>query len=320
MAFQLKKSSEETKNVLPPPTKSPSVLRAPKAEYRVIDPEEEEFKPTVNIGFMGLPGTGKTKFLADLIEAGAKIFVINTDPGMVGEETILAQCIKNGTKDKFVKNFRGIRLSTYDLVNEFMENPLKFYPKLYEFDPDFLVWEGFANWQQTKLSEKVSELYVQEVEDSKSGNKTISETRSEGFKYETQDWGKIRNGTVNAIDDFLMMNNKATGKQIHHILTLHESVETIQIKTEGGMAKSEEKASSRPAVQGAGKNFLGGGFALILRTVRDGDKFYYENSTKTLGLTKNRGIDLPSGKFPAEPMKVIEAIERSYDVKLFERS
>ncbi|CAB4142452.1 hypothetical protein UFOVP434_11 [uncultured Caudovirales phage] len=315
-----KSSTSETANVLPAPEKQKNVLRAPAASWRVIDPEEEEFIPTVNIGFMGLPGTGKTKFLADLIEAGAKIFTINTDPGMVGEETILAQCIKNGTKDKFTKNFRGIRLSTYDLVNEFFENPLKFYPKLYDYAPDFLVWEGFANWQQTKLSEKVSELYVEEVEQSKSNSKVISETRSEGFKYETQDWGKIRNGTVNGIEDFLMMKNAVTGKLFHHILTMHEAVETISVKTEGGLAKSEEKASGRPAVQGAGKNFLGGGFSLILRTVRDGDKFFYENSTKTLGLTKNRGIDLPSGKFPAEPMKIVEAIEKSYGITLFERS
>jgi hypothetical protein len=318
MAFQLKKTSEETKNVLPPPTKPASVLRAPKAEFRIIDPEEQEYTPTVNIGFMGLPGTGKTKFTADLIEAGAKIFSLNTDPGGCGEETILAQCIKNGTKDKFIKNFRAVSISDYDTLQEFLENPLKFYPKLWDFNPDFLSWEGFANFQQVILSEKVSEIAEELAAESKN-NKNVSEAVSEGFKYEQQQWGMIRNGTIRRSEEFIQIKNPS-GKPLHHILTMHESVESIQLKDSNGQSKSEERASARPAVNGAGKNFLGGGFALILRTVRDGDKFYYENSSKTLGLTKNRGIDLPTGKFPAEPMKVIEAIERSYDVKLFERS
>ncbi len=318
MAFgNLKSPSVQTENTLPTPSRSTPVLRAPNKNVRIIDPEESDFVPVVNIGFMGLPGTGKTKFLADLIENGAKVFSINTDPGGCGEETILAQCIKNGTQEKFKKNFRAIAISDYDTLQEFLDNPLKFYPKLWEFNPDFIAWEGFANFQQVHLSEKVSEVTEGLAADSKS-NKGVNEAVSEGFKFEQQQWGMIRNGTIRRNEEFLQLRNPS-GKPTHHILTMHEAVESIQIKDANGQTKSEEKASSRPAVSGAGKNFLGGGFALILRTTRDGNKFYYENSAKTLGLTKNRGIDIPEGKFPADPMMLVHSIEKSYGVKLFDR-
>lgn len=315
MAFgNLKPFAETTEKILDKPDRS-VVLRAPNRNVRIIDPEETPYIPTVNIGLMGLPSTGKTKFLADLIENGAKVFCLNTDPGGCGEETILAQCIKNKTQDKFIANFRGIAIDNYDTVQDFLDTPEKFYQKIWEFSPDFFAWEGFSNFQQTQLSEKIANLYAESAE---GGKKGTVEARAEGLKFETQDWGMIRNSTIRRMEDFLTSKNPS-GKPLHHILTMHENVETIQLKGEGGTVRSEEKASGRPAIQGAAKGFLGGGFALVLRTTRDGNRYFYENSSKTLGLTKNRGIELPEGKFPADPMLLIRAIESSYGVTLFER-
>tara|TARA_R110000868_G_scaffold4119_17_gene25065 strand:- start:3609 stop:4577 length:969 start_codon:yes stop_codon:yes gene_type:complete len=301
--------------------KSP-VLRSPNKSVRIIDPEEDSFAPIVNIGLMGLPGTGKTKFLADLVEAGAKVFSINTDPGGCGEETILAQCVKNGTLDKFKTNFRGIAISDHDTIAEFFENPAKFYPKIWDFSPDFFAWEGFANFQQVHVSEKVSELYTESIESAKAANpntkKEESSSVSEGFKFEQQQWGMIRNGTIRRSEEFLQLKNPS-GKAIHHILTIHEGVESIQMKDANGQPKSEEKASSRPALQGAAKNFIGAGFAVVLRLTKEGNKYLYENSSKTLGFTKNRGIDLPEGKFPASAMELVRMIESAYATVLFTR-
>jgi hypothetical protein len=316
MALIKNSASAPVENVLSAPVKN-SVLRAPNKNVRLINMEDEPYVPIVNLGFMGLPSTGKTKFLADLIEAGAKVFTLNTDPGGCGDETILAQCKRNGTLDKFKSNFRAIAISDYDTVQEFLENPAKFYPKIWEFSPDFMAWEGFSNFQQTQLSDKVASLYEESA--SSSNKKEVVEARAEGLKFETQDWGLIRNSTIRRLEDFMQISNPS-GKPLHHILSMHENVETTQIKDANGLSRSEEKASGRPAIQGAAKSFLGGGFALVLRTIRDGEKYFYENSSKTLGLTKNRGINLPEGKFAAKPMDVIERIEDSYGIELFERS
>jgi hypothetical protein len=312
--INIKKNTENnsTTNVLPAAEKR--VLRVPVKNYRIIDPEEGEVIPQINIALMGLPGTGKTKFIADLIELGARIFSINTDPGGAGMETILSQCLRNNNFEKFKTNFREIQISDYDTLDEFLENPEKFYPKIWEFNPDFLVWEGFSNFQQTMLSEKIGELYRDAVENS--SNKNISETRAEGLKLEMQDWGMIRNGTIRRIEDFLQIKNP-NKSAFPKILTIHEAVETVTLKQENGIPKVEERASARPALQGGAKNILGGGFSLILRTTNEGKKYYYENTTKTLGMTKNRGIDLPEGKFEASAKLVISAIEKSYGIKLF---
>lgn len=298
-------------------TKSP-VLRAPNKAVRIIDPENDTYAPVVNIGLMGLPGTGKTTFLADLIKAGAKIFVINTDAGGSGEETIVAKAIKEGWRDLFKTNFRAVNISDHESLQEFLDNPTKFYPSFYDFAPNFIAWEGFSNWQQTQLSEYVTQMYAESVANSTS-NKTESTQRAEGLKFETADWGLIRNGTVRRIEDFLQMKNEKTGASIHHIVTVQEAVETITIKGDGGINKSEEKASSRPLVQGAGKNFLGQGLSVVLRLTKDGNKYLFENSSKTLGFTKNRGIDLPEGKFPADAMGLVRMIEKAYDTVLFTR-
>jgi hypothetical protein len=312
--LNLKKNTEtSSSNVVAPPDKK--VLRAPAKNYRIIDPEEGEVVPQVNIALMGLPGTGKTKFVADLIERGAKVFTINTDPGGAGMETILSQFIKKDNLEKFKTNFREIQISDYDTLDEFLENPLKFYPKMWEFNPDFLVWEGFSNFQQTMLSEKIGELY-RDAAESSDKNKNVSETRAEGLKLEMQDWGMIRNGTIRRIEDFLQIKNPNKAA-FPKILTIHEAVETVTLKQENAPPKIEERASSRPALQGGAKNILGGGFSLILRTSIEGKRYFYENTTKTLGMTKNRGIDLPEGKFEASAETVINAIERSYGIKLF---
>jgi hypothetical protein len=317
VAFGIKKTPETSEEkTLPAPEKK--VLRAPSKSYRIVDPEESPAIPQINIGLMGLPGSGKTKFIADLIENGARVFSINTDQGGAGMETIIAQTLKNKTSDKFTKNFREIQISDYDTLDEFLEKPEKFYPKIWDWNPHFLVWEGFANFQQTMISEKVGDLYREMAESGKK-DKEASETRSEGFKLEMQDWGMVRNATIRRIEDFLQIQNP-NRVSFPKILTIHEAVETVQLKQENGPPRTEERASNRPALQGGSKNTLGAGFTLILRTTRDGNKFQYENTSKTLGMTKNRGVEIPDGKFDASAMKVIQAIESSYNISLFERA
>lgn len=309
-------------NKAPQQVKESKVLRAPSSKIRVIKPEKGVYRPVVNICLMGIPGTGKTRAIAQAIELGAKVVMINTDTGQSGEETILSYLRTAGKEDLFYSNLIIIRVDDDDELSDFLAKPEKSFPEIYEFDPDILVWEGFSNWQQTKLYSKVGELYRETVEianENSSKEKSVSTQRAEGLQLEMQDWGKIRNASIQRLEEFLNLNNKVTGREWVHLVTIHEAVETKMLKQENAPPVAMEQLSGRPLIQGAAKNLIGGGFTLSLRCREERGKYYYElSTTKTMGMSKNRGIALPE-KFDADFVKVIDAIESSYNITLFKR-
>lgn len=290
-----------------PEAPAKGTLRAP-ARIKIYDPANGEDKFDINVCLLGIPGTGKTEALAQCLLRGLRVFMINTDAGGTGHETIIGR-LRAAGKQELLNNLVVASLYNYDDFREFTQKPTGFYPKFYDFKPQVLAWEGFSNFQQNMVSEKTAEMYAMEVDPKK-----MKEVRAEGLKYEQQDWGVIRNATNSALDDFLSMQVPGVDYLLR-VATVHELIGSEKYEDSNKQMQTREILTKRPFIQGAAKNLFSPGFALSLRLVKKGENYTYEVNDDSLGFNKKRAIDLPKS-FPADFNKVIDAIEAAYGIKI----
>lgn len=242
-------------------------------------PEDDYLKI---MGF-GEPGTGKTEAIWGFLDAGLKVFVASTDFGGNGLRTIKEKARKLG-REELLKSLSYFDFADYNQFAAFVEDPGIIEvdgQSLYDWAPDLISWDGGSNWQVNMLDEKVLDLAP--------GTKNSSEARLEGLRAEQQDWDSIKRGTFRTVNDFLQLHNKKTGQRWHKYVTFYEMDTT---------GKEEGKPGKRMAyVAGGAKNFLAGGFDLVIRMVKvsklDGkEEFKYICSTTTKDAAKNRGLNV----------------------------
>lgn len=246
----------------------------------------------IKLMFFGGWSTGKTYAILDLLLMGYKIVYVSTDLGGDGTMGVRLALNRMGRQD-LLDNLYIIVLDGQKEVKDFIKEPAAFCEDIYDFDPDFLVWDGFSLYQNNDLMASVGESIATEA--AMSGNLAkLSDSRAAGNKFETQDWQVIRNETLKVIDAFCALHNKKTGKVWHKIITALEKVASKP----GGGGLIEQKS---PFVSGAGGFFMGGAFDLIIRTVartdKDGevgDRIYeYVIAGNQTNSVKNRGFILP---------------------------
>ncbi len=263
-------------------------LTAPRAKVRRFD--EEEVEMYLKLMVFGNPGTGKTYIVRALLELGFKVLVATTDVGGDGLNAIIIPMRAAGTWDKFKHNLRSVELSGYDEVKSFWTSPETVMPDVYDWDPDFIFWDGMSGWQQIDVSTYVGDM----TPESKKG---VSEARESGLQFEQQDWGQVRNATVRGVDAFCSMRNKKTGRPWHKVATSHESVKSKGAAAGGGFVEGKE-----PLLQGAGGRIILGAFDLILRSTVTSDpldedgskrKFQYILQPHQNLAAKVRGFALP---------------------------
>ena len=297
---QLKKpeSAAKAEQFVKGPVKT---LTAPRA--KVSNFAEEDAEMYLKLMFFGNPGTGKTYIIRALLELGFKVFVATTDVGGNGLNAIKIPMKAAGTWEKFRHNLRAIELSGYEEVKEFFVEPEKFSEDIYDWDPDFMFWDGMSGWQQIDVS-----TYVGDMTPERAGGKAVSDARESGLQFEQTDWGQIRNATVRGVDDFCSMRNKKTGKMWHKIATAHESVKSKGATLGGGFKEGME-----PLLQGAGGRIILGAFDLVARTTivsdpldEDGSRrqFFYILQPHQNLAAKVRGFNLPP-KIEANAEKLI---------------
>lgn len=248
---------------------------------------------SLKIMLFGDWGSGKTYILKELVLRGYKIWVVSTDPGGDGLNTIIIPLVKAGRQELF-GNVRITTLGTHQEVLDFLTEPAAFMPDVYDWDPDILVWDGAANWQQVMLSEYVG---AKPVEDDP------SVAVDSGLMFERAQWGMIRNGTMRGFDKFTGLNNKKTGKIWHKIVTCQED---IRVKSGTTIEKQ------LPLLQGQGARLAGAAFDLIIRTVKrittnidTGEikkEFRYQIESDNQA-SKVRGFELPA-EMEADPGKL----------------
>lgn len=239
----------------------------------------------------GKQGTGKTFLLVSLLLDGQKIFVISTDVGGDGLATVEAELRYLGRED-LLQNIAFVCLPNYDAVHEFMKAPDRIWPDIYTWDPDFLCWDGFSNWQQIALQE--------EVETDESVMKAME--AGSPLKY----WGAMKRETQREYDKFLNLHNKKTGKLWHKIVTCLEddkhTEEQLKNITDEKEKLKTPKQGKGPMVQGAAGKLMGPGCDMVLRLIKktkrneDSKKlettFWYETAGTDKIEAKVRGLKL----------------------------
>lgn len=231
-----------------------------------------------NILVFGKVGTGKTYLLIDMLLAGLKVFVLMTDFGDLGLETVYNWFHNNPEHEDKLKNLYEVKLD-YRGVVQFVRDPTSIMPDIYDVNPDVLFWDGLTAYQQVDLENEIS------------GGDILREDSS------YKDWRSTLNGTLNPLMYFLRLHNLRTGDQwIKVVTTLEESKGEYRGKGDDRqLIPGTEKVG--PALHTGARTVAGAGFSIILRTVRESfpggkDKFYYV-SHDSAALVKQRGYELP---------------------------
>jgi len=261
----------------------------PKA-YSLEDEETDVEKLLV----YGHTGTGKTYILLGPLLDGLKLFVMSCDFGTNGLKTIRRALRKLG-KEELLKNVRGIDLSTFYDVEDFLEAPLELVPDLEDYNPDVLVFEGFSSFNIDLLDEYILGHAP--------GAEGAGALRKAGWTHTQQDWQGMKRGTIRTLRKFLGFH-LPSGKTLHKILTCLEAntdVNTLTNRTEKGVL-----------VHGTGKALMGPAFDLILETyveeTEHGPVYKYRfvgDSGKYL--VKSRGYDMLPVE-TADPLAVWQKI------------
>lgn len=231
--------------------------------------------------FFGEPGTGKTAAIIGLLEAGEKVFVASTDFGGHGLRTVEERLKK--TSPELLKNLRYFEFSDYTEFGQFLANPdiieLEDGGKtvsIYDWNPTWLFWDGASNWQVNMADEKILSL---------SAGKNSTDARVEGLRMEISDYDALRRTTFRHFNDFLMLHNTKTGSLWNKAITAYE------------VDNTEKGGKRTPFISGSAKNFIGGGFDLVIRTVKiqkiDGSEtFKYLCETTAKDAAKNRSLNV----------------------------
>ena len=112
----------------------------------------------VKIMLYGPFGSGKTRTVGELLEAGLTILYFSTDSGGSGLLTV-KNYLRSKNKMELAKNLIVMEskyLETYDKVISFLERPDKFVDNIYDLDIDLVFWDGFSNFQGEHVSRKVN--------------------------------------------------------------------------------------------------------------------------------------------------------------------
>lgn len=275
------------------------IISGPRVKAVRFDQDEPELY--IKAMFFGSVGTGKTTVVRGLLELGFKVLVVTTDVGGDGLNSVIIPMRTNNTWDKYRGNLRAVDVSGYEEMKSFCVSPETVFPDIYEFDPDFIFWDGMSGWQQVDVSE-----YVGDMMPTRSSGKDVSEARESGLQFEHQDWGQIRNATIRGIDSFCAMRNKKTNRIWHKIVTCHERIVAKPAGQGGGFTEAKE-----PLLQGAGGRLALGAFDLVIRTVASSTSFTDEDGGKRKFeyvlqphqnlAAKVRGFNLPS-RMDADPV------------------
>ena len=282
-------------------------VTAPRAKVRRYD--QDELDLYLKLLMFGSSGSGKTYIIRMLLEMGYKVLAMTTDFGGDGLNSVIIPMRREGTWDKFRGNFKSVEIEGYDDVLSFLQAPETLVPEIYEWDPDFVFWDGLSGWQMIDVGEKVGDYEA---------GKNASDAERDGLQMNQQKWGQIQRATMRGISDFLAMRNKKTGRPWHKIVTCMEAIKS-KGGGQGGFSETKE-----PLIQGGASRLVSGFFDVIVRTAitsspldEDGSKreFHYILQGHQNLAAKVRGFQLPP-KMSADGRALVTDLFRQLGLEL----
>jgi len=249
----------------------------------------------VKIMLYGPFGSGKTRTVGELLEAGLTILYFSTDSGGSGLLTV-KNYLRSKNKMELAKNLIVMEskyLETYDKVISFLERPDKFVDNIYDLDIDLVFWDGFSNFQGEHVSRKVNEN-VQSAAAER--DKDLTAAREAGMQFETQDWGQVKLATQKASNLFFKMHNKKTGQVWHKIMTCQPTYASKNVGQNSGQSSIIEVR--KPQISGQAALSVLAAFDLIIYTsyqksVSGKANYSYILNADNETVSKSRGFDFP---------------------------
>jgi len=207
----------------------------------------------------GPVGAGKTHLIGQFVrDLGMRVVILSTDIGESGHLTIKTALTQAG-KSELADRVRLLNLNGWKEVSDFLQNPYKFAPELWENEPDILAWDGFSGFQQVDISE-----YVGDMQPAEKTTRDRGDAIDSGLQFEQAQWGMVRNATVRKIDSFLTIRNPS-GKPLHKIVTCNEAIAYKPVDASKPTGPQQIVESYKPLLQGAGGAIIQQGFDMILR-------------------------------------------------------
>lgn len=268
----------------------------------------------VKLLLFGPWGSGKTFSIGDLLCLGYTVYVLCTDLGGEGLNSVRTE-LRRRKKEALLENLFFIELDNFRDTMNFLEAPERYDPEFYTRAEDVvLFWDGFSNFQAQHLMEYIGENVAAE---------NARELRTEGYQLEIIDWNAVRNATMRALNNFFRLHGPS--RAWHKVVTCQEAVRQ---KLKPGARIGDQPVvvdERRPMLAGQAGLLAGAGFDLIVETrvrnkqQRDEDdaprEYVYITEGSDLLYAKKRGFELPS-VMPANMAELWTAVTRQLGIPL----
>ncbi len=280
-------------------------IKKPLPPARPLSDASQDFRKIASFAFSG---RGKTYFLIGLLRAGLKVYVAETDMGGSGLATV-REALRDSGELHLLDNLMSRDFAGQDCYenfkafcdtgNETVSTLDGVSMSLWDWDPDFLVWEGLSNWQARYCNDKILSYDATRVGDK------ASDLRKAGIALEGYgDWDGIQNETLRHIDRFLCLHNPNTGKRIHKYVTFQSDRQDEDLLT------GENKRG--PLMKGRARGYLVGGFDLIIEitstAIGQNVKYQYKCELGGSSVAKKRGLHVEPA-MEADSCKLWELIK-----------
>lgn len=249
----------------------------------------------------GNSGTGKTRTLAEVLQTknavgeANRVFVASTDLGGHGLATVSDRLQAVG-RPELLANLAWVDFDDFDTFDSFVRGalvPTVGGKSLWEWNPDVLCHDGFANFQESHVWRHVMGI---------APDGAATESREEGVQASQREWGWVRRDSLLAIDLFLRLHNPLSGKKLSKIITV--------LMDDGKEDKFTHETKKGPLVIGAARSYMPAGFDYVITLkalTKPGSKTPDYSYTCDVGgnvVSKQRGGEFL--RFPEAAMKTAD--------------